>query len=83
MAKTKTSQQGKRGLLTLSLASHTIARLQSLALVSPLSRGKIVDLALDCVDACEPCAASGIVDGRPCRACVGTGIVPTTKGGDS
>jgi DnaJ-class molecular chaperone len=61
----------------LMLSQRTEDRLGQLAAATGITRGRIVDLALACVDLCEACQGEGVdVDGLVCPECRGTQIVP-------
>ena len=69
---------------TMTLSPRTEAILEGLTRTTGVSRGRIVDLAIANVTACETCEGRGTLDGPmgldtdPCHACRGARIVPGT-----
>ena len=65
--------------MTATVAPYTKARAQKLAARSGLSIGRVLDLALDCLDVCEACDGTGRVNDRQCVACGGHALVPLER----
>jgi hypothetical protein len=63
--------------LTVTLAPHTIKRLTALSSRVRLSRGRLLDLALEGLDVCEDCQGEGLEsDGMTrCGTCQGNRLV--------
>lgn len=72
------SPHGTRVFLTATVAPHTFARVDALAARAGVSRGVILDRAVDCLDVCDACDGSGTVDDRTCLACAGHRVIPST-----
>lgn len=64
--------------ISATVAPHTKARLDALAARLGVSRGRVLDLALDALTDCDACEGIGraLHSAEPCRACSGTGVVP-------
>lgn len=65
-----------RVYLTVTVSPRTVERLDLLARTLGLARGRIVDQAVDCLDACESCGGAGGDADGVCEACGGARIVP-------
>jgi DnaJ-class molecular chaperone len=71
-------QSTTREQSTFTLSPHTIARLTLLAEASGLSRGRLIDMAIDGIEPCETCQGTREESpGERCVSCAGLGIVPT------
>jgi DnaJ-class molecular chaperone len=65
--------------LTVSIAHRTRERIDVIARLSGLARGRVVDLALDALAPCEACQGSGSIEGRACYECGGASVVPSSR----
>lgn len=77
-----TIKMSERTSRNLTFAMSSEARLSAMARATGIPRGRIVEMALSCVDICTDCNGEGTDDdGHRCAACGGTRIVPC--GGES
>lgn len=77
MGKGRITVAASRERATMTLAPRTEAKLASLSKASGIPRGRIVDLAVDSIEACEECQGTGETDGHRCDACRGGCILPS------
>ena len=83
MSKARKPVHVSRTMRTVTLSPRSEALLAMLSNLTGIPRGRIIDLALDCLEACPDCQGSGVVSGpmgpetETCTTCHGTKIVPT------
>lgn len=53
----------QRGGLTVTMAPHTKTKIDRLSARTQLSRGRLIDLAIDGIEACSTCLGCGRVAG--------------------
>lgn len=67
---------------TMTLSQRSEALLATMTRHTGIPRGRIVDLALDCVEICDDCQGAGVVAGpmgegtEHCSGCAGNKIRP-------
>ena len=69
----------KRRWMSASVAPHTLARIDTLASKAGISRGRVLDLALDAMEECEVCDGHGRAEDRRCPECLGFGVHPARQ----
>jgi len=75
MATRSARMTDKREFLTATIAPHTRARIDAFCKATGLSRGRLLDLAVDSLDICEACQGRGLVDGHRCLECGALGVI--------
>jgi hypothetical protein len=77
----------RRVTTAFSIAPHTMRRIQKLADLLGIARGRIIDLALDAIEPCQTCQGSGLVDSETkfsglerCSVCRGLRVIPAVTG---
>lgn len=61
--------------VTATVAQHTRARIEAFCRVTGLSRGRLIDLAIDALDVCKQCDGKGQGEAHACGQCGGDGVV--------
>ncbi len=75
----RVSEGGSREYLTATIARTTRARLEDLTARTGIARGRLLDIALATIEACEDCNGQGIQEdarGAVCAVCRGSRVVP-------
>lgn len=82
MSRGKVRLDGKREMVAATVSPRTLARLDMMARVTGLSRGIILDAAIQSVDVCNECRGTGFTpyddpSGERCPECAGYRVIPT------